>query len=217
MAWPAHKIPTQAPPRDDLALVALVERARTGDRTAFTALFHQFNARICTYLARLVGDDDLGRDLAQETFLAAWRALPQMREASRFSAWLYRIATNTAHSQLRRGRVVHALPWGDPDDSGVRQPFSVVGPEQHAEEAERVKLALAALAPRNRVCLLLQLEGGFAQSEIAALLGISEKAVSAYVSRGREQFRQAYERLERLEQDGEHQGNEGSARKGEPA
>ena len=174
-----------------------MEQARTGDRAAFTALFHQFNARICMYLARLVGDDDLGRDLAQDTFLAAWRALPQMRDAARFSAWLYRIATNTAHSHSRRGRGMRSLPWSDPDESGARQPFSVAGPEQHVGEAERVKLALATLAPQQRTCLLLQLEGGFAQREIAALLGIGEKAVSAYVSRGREQFRQAFERLER--------------------
>jgi RNA polymerase sigma-70 factor (ECF subfamily) len=208
MAWPAHDASAPAPPHDVRALVGLVERARTGDRDAFTALFAQFNARICTYLARLVGDDDLGRDLAQDTFLAAWRALPEMRDAARFSGWLYRIATNAAHSHLRRGRVLFALPWGDPDDSGARQPFSVVGPEQHAGEAERVRLALAALAPRNRACLLLQLEGGFAQREIAALLGIGEKAVSAYVSRGREQFRQAYERLER---EGERPPSAGSA------
>ena len=220
MAWPAHETPATpaaAPASDEVALAEVVERARKGDRSAFTALFQRFNARICTYLARLVGDDDLGRDLAQETFLAAWRALPEMRETARFSAWLYRIATNTAYSQMRRGRAVRSLPWGDPDDSGVRQPFSVVGPEQHAGEAEWVKLALAELAPRNRACLLLQLEGGFSQREIAALLGVGEKAVSAYVSRGREQFRQAFERLERLERDGERQGDEGNARKGGPA
>jgi hypothetical protein len=56
----------------------LIERARQGDQQAFASLFEAYNARICTYLARLVGDDELGRDLAQDTFIAAWRALPQI-------------------------------------------------------------------------------------------------------------------------------------------
>lgn len=64
------------------ALESLVERARSGDHAAFAALFERFNACIHAYLAHLLGDDELGRDLAQETFLAAWRALPGL-----LSAW----------------------------------------------------------------------------------------------------------------------------------
>jgi RNA polymerase sigma-70 factor (ECF subfamily) len=177
-------------------LAALVAHAQAGDRVAFAAIFHQFNARICTYLTRLVGDDDLGRDLAQDTFLAVWRALPEVRDTTRFIPWLYRIATNTARSHMRRARTVHWLPWGPSEPSDAELPLSVAGPEQHAGESELVALALGRLAPQHRTCLLLQLEGGFTQREIAALLKISEKAVSAYVSRGREQFRRAYRHLE---------------------
>ena len=180
----------------DVTHEQLVEHTRCGDHTAFAALFEQYNARICTYLARLVGDDELGRDLAQDTFLAAWRALPTMRDELRFAPWLYRIATNVARSHLRRLRLVHWLPWGEAEDGGALAAVSTAGPEAHAGEAEEVALALARLAPQCRTCLLLQIEGGFSQREIAELLGISEKSVSAYVSRGREQFRQAYHRLE---------------------
>jgi DNA-directed RNA polymerase specialized sigma24 family protein len=72
------------------------------------------------------------------------------------------------------------------------------GPEPGARlaEAERIRLALATLAPQARICLLMQVEGGFSQREIAAALGITEKSVSAYVSRGREQFRRAHRALE---------------------
>ncbi len=177
-------------------LAALVSRAQAGDRIAFTALFHQFNARICTYLTRLVGNDDIGRDLAQDTFLAAWRALPEVRDAARFVPWLYRIATNTARSHQRRAQIVHWLPWSEASPGEMRPQLRAAGPEQHAGEAELVGLALAQLAPQCRTCLLLQLEGGFSQREIATLLDISEKAVSAYVSRAREQFRRVYLRLE---------------------
>src|SRR5262245_64343 len=93
-------------PLDDLALAALVERARAGDRVAFTVLFEHFNAPICRYLARLVGDEHLGCDLAQETFLAAWRALPDAEVETHFAPWLYRIATNLARSHLRHARLI---------------------------------------------------------------------------------------------------------------
>jgi RNA polymerase sigma-70 factor (ECF subfamily) len=177
-------------------LAALVARARAGDRSAFAQLFLQFNARICTYLARLVGDDDIGRDLAQDTFVAVWRALPEVKDTTRFVPWLYRIATNTARSHQRHARIVHWLPWSTSSPSAALPPLTTSGPEQHAGESELVILALSQLAPQHRTCLLLQVEAGFSQREIAGMLNISEKAVSAYVSRGREQFRRAYRQLE---------------------
>ncbi|HEX6123225.1 MAG TPA: RNA polymerase sigma factor [Ktedonobacterales bacterium] len=181
----------EEPPEGLEGLVAL---ARGGDRAAFAALFHHYNARICTYLTRLTGNRELGRDLAQDTFLSAWRALPGMPADLRFEPWLYRIATNTARSHQRRARLIAWLPWAQ--DEGTRPHATQAGPEERAGETERVTLALAQLAPRCRACLLLQVEGGFSQREIAELLGISEKSVSAYVSRGRERFRQAYAALE---------------------
>lgn len=175
-------------------LESLVALARGGDRAAFAELFHRYNTRICTYLTRLVGNGELGRDLTQDTFLAAWRALPGMPANLRFEPWLYRIATNTARSHLRRARLISWLPWVT--EEGGHPPGTQAGPEERVGEAERMTLALARLAPRCRACLLLQVEGGFSQREIAELLGISEKSVSAYVSRGREQFRGAYAALE---------------------
>ncbi|HET7641250.1 MAG TPA: RNA polymerase sigma factor, partial [Ktedonobacteraceae bacterium] len=164
------------------SLVAMVELARHGDARGFTALFQYFNGPICTYLVRLVGNDELGRDLAQETFLRAWQSLPDLRGELHFKAWLYRIATNVARSHLRHERIIQWLPWTESD-----QHFA--GPEERAGEVECVQQALRRLTPQCRTCLLLQLVAGFSQREIAALLAISEKSVSAYVSRGREQFR----------------------------
>ncbi len=72
----------------------------------------------------------------------------------------------------------------------------MAGPDEHAGEAEYVALAMAKVSPQCRACLLLQVGEGYSQREVARLLGISEKSVSAYTSRGRQQFRQAYQRLE---------------------
>ena len=187
--------PSPPPSPADASVEALVERARTGDRAAFTELFQQFNAPICRYLAHLVGNDETGRDLAQETFFLAWRALPGIRDEARFAPWLYRIATNLARSNLRRARLVRWLPWAEPVGQRAALP-TLPGPENRLAEAEQVAQALAQLTPTYRTCLLLQLEGGFSQREIAEMLHLSEKSVSVYVSRGRQQFLQAYQILE---------------------
>ena len=179
----------------DTELAQIVGLARAGDGLAFRDLFQKYNGQVCTYLARLVGNDEAGRDLAQETFVRVWKSLPSIRSDAHFKAWLFRIATNIAMSHLRHARLVRWLPWREEEIITSHIDLSVAGPEERAGEAECVQYALAQLAPQCRTCLLLQLVAGFSQREIAESLGISEKSVSAYVSRGREQFRRAYTRM----------------------
>ena len=176
------------------AIVDLVERARAGESAAFATLFEHYNIRIFRYVERIVGNAEVGRDLTQDTFVAAWRSLPSLIDAERFSPWLYRIATNMARLHLRRARLIHWLPWGAPI-AGAH--LSLVDPEEQVGQNEWVRLALTDLAPKYRICLLLHLEGGFSQREIATLLDVTEKSVSSYISRARQQFRLAYQRLER--------------------
>lgn len=166
----------------------IVAHARAGDGMAFSLLFQSYNAPICTYIARLVGNDEQGRDLAQETFIRAWKSLPALHGELQFKPWLYRIATNVARSHLRRTRLVRWLSWTEHEQNTLW----IAGPEEQAGEAEHIRQVLARLGAQSRVCLLLQLYAGFSQREIATVLKISEKSVSAYVSRGREQFRQLY-------------------------
>ena len=173
----------------------LVQRAREGDGSAFTELVRDFHAPLCTYLARLVGNDELGRDLAQETLLRAWTCLPELREEQHFKAWLYRIATNLAHSHLRRTRLIRWLPWAEVVEKSSPRELRIEGPEEQVGEADMIKKTLARLSPQYRTCLLLQVVAGFSQRDIALLLGISEKSVGSNVCRGRDQFRQIYQSL----------------------
>lgn len=171
--------------------VDCVELARKGDGPAFAQLFAHYNAPICAYLARLVGNDETGRDLAQETFIRAWKSLPGLSGELQFKPWLYRIATNLARSYMRRERLMRWLPWHEQLQQADLL-LSIQGPEDQTGEVEHVRQTLRRLAPQARACLLLQLYAGFSQREIAAVLTISEKSVGAYVSRAREQFRQLY-------------------------
>ncbi len=68
----------------DTELAQVVGLARAGDGLAFRDLFQKYNGQVCTYLARLVGNDETGRDLAQETFVRAWKSLPAIRERRAF-------------------------------------------------------------------------------------------------------------------------------------
>lgn len=170
-----------------------VELARKGNGLAFAWLFQHYNAPICTYIARLVGNDELGRDLAQETFVRAWKSLPGLSGELLFKPWLYRIATNVTRSHQRHERLVSWLPLPRPEQVyTAHRPLSVEGPEELIGEREQVHQILGCLGAQARACLLLQLHAGFSQREIATVLKISEKSVSSYVSRGREQFRQLY-------------------------
>src|SRR5512134_586346 len=78
----------------------LVERVKRGDSRAFEMLVVKYQRRIERLIGRMVRDADLVQDIAQETFIRAYRALPQFRGESAFYTWLYRIAVNTAKKAL---------------------------------------------------------------------------------------------------------------------
>jgi RNA polymerase sigma-70 factor, ECF subfamily len=179
---------------DSTWYVGVAEQAMAGDKLAFDTLFEYYNARICIYLAHIVGDEEEGRDLAQETFLKAWQGIRSLHNQARFDTWLYRIATNTAIDHLRR-RKIRWSHWENNENDDAPACMSISGPEEQVAEAEHIRQALAQVSLKYRTCLLLQLVADFSQRQIAASLNISEKSVSIYVSRGCEQFRRAYQQL----------------------
>lgn len=171
----------------------LVKRAFEGDQLAFESLYERYNNRICRYLSRMVGNDGVGCELAQETFLKAWEALPGLKDTSRFAGWLYRIATNCAYNYQQRAKHLQTVPWNIYKEEYEEQ--GLPGFEEHIEETELLKLALASVSPTYRPCLILYVIEDLPQREIAGLLKMKESSVSKYVSRGKEELRQIYYRL----------------------
>ena len=188
----AARDPT-SPGIDNAWLVEAVELARTGDKAAFDRLYQYFFMPISKSLARMVGNDEEGYDLAQETFLKAWQSLPGIRNSAGFRAWLYSIATHTAIDHLRRRK--SCSRWENNEENNLPETMWVSGPEEQVAEREHTLQALAQVSLKYRICLVLQLVADLSQREIAASLNLSEKSVSIYVSRGREQFRLAYQHL----------------------
>lgn len=79
---------------------ALVERAQRGDQRAFEMLVIKYQTRVQRLISRMLRDKDLVEDVAQETFIRAYRSLPNFRGESAFYTWLYRIAVNTVKKQM---------------------------------------------------------------------------------------------------------------------
>ena len=188
-------------------LNALIERALGGSTEAFEELVRCLSGPIRAYLARQLDDDEQARDLTQEVFVQAWRKLPELRQPEHLRTWLFRVATNRAHSSLRRRRIVRWVsldahrdsPSGEraaitmrPADIAPRSADS--GFEERIAESEAVGRALRAVPLSYRECLLLHLTHGFSVAEIAAQLGLSPTAVRTRLSRGMMHLRVAYAR-----------------------
>jgi len=185
-ATPASEIVEQSQEAD------LVHQAQLGSHEAFTDLFARYNQQIYKYLLRSVNNTEVAYDLAQDTFLAAWQALPLMPVQMYFRPWLYKIATNKAVSWWRRNTQINWLSW-EKQESTSYVPSAF---EEQVALTDLVQKILRTLPDAQRACLLLQSVGGFKIDEIAQILHMNSKTVSVYISRAREHFRQTYTGLQ---------------------
>jgi len=175
----------------------LVERVKQGDVKAFEMLVVKYQRRIERLVGRMVRDVDLIPDIAQETFIRAYRALPQFRGDSAFYTWLYRIAVNTAKKQLmelkrdplvtesaRAGRDDDDEPSpmeNEPSDSGT--PEAILASKQIAAA---VNFAVEALSEELRQAITLREIDGLSYEEIAEVMGCPIGTVRSRIFRARE-------------------------------
>jgi RNA polymerase sigma-70 factor, ECF subfamily len=175
----------------------LVERAQNGDMRAFEMLVIKYQRRIERLIARMVRDVDLVADIAQETFLRAYRALPKFRGDSAFYTWLYRIAVNTAKKslvQLRRDPVFSesSLKQGEGDeeprraDEALSDGATPEGALASKEIAATVNAAVEALPDDFRRALLLREVEDLGYEELAELMQCPVGTVRSRIFRARE-------------------------------
>ncbi len=176
----------------------LIARVKAGDVKAFEMLVVKYQRRIERLIGRMVRDVDLVPDIAQETFIRAYRAIPQFRGESAFYTWLYRIAVNTAKKalmELKRDPLVTESARAsreDDEDAGSRverelsdgeTPEAVLASKQIAAA---VNFAIEALSDDLRQAITLREIEGLSYEEIAELMNCPIGTVRSRIFRARE-------------------------------
>jgi RNA polymerase sigma-70 factor (ECF subfamily) len=175
----------------------LVERVKQGDVRAFEMLVVKYQRRIERLIGRMVRDVDLVQDIAQESFIRAYRALPQFRGDSAFYTWLYRIAVNTAKKalmDLKRDPLVSesAMRSDDDDDETSRAENELTDGETpeallaSKEVAAAVNAAIDALSEDLRQAITLREIEGLSYEEIAEVMNCPIGTVRSRIFRARE-------------------------------
>ncbi|WP_370630193.1 RNA polymerase sigma factor RpoE [Xenophilus sp. Marseille-Q4582] len=175
----------------------LVQRTVAGDGKAFELLVLKYQRRIERLIGRMVRDVDLVEDIAQETFIRAYRALHQFRGEAQFYTWLYRIAVNTAKKALvdmKRDPTVPeaALRANDDEDETYRpgnEPISDETPDSVLaanEIAAAVNAAMEALPAELRQAVTLREIEGLSYEEIAEVMNCPIGTVRSRIFRARE-------------------------------
>ncbi|HLK10493.1 MAG TPA: sigma-70 family RNA polymerase sigma factor [Candidatus Binatia bacterium] len=180
--------------------VALMLRVQAGEQSAFQDLFQKYSPRILQYARRMLASDARAEELTQDVFVQVFRFRARYRPESRFSTWIFTIATNLCLNELRRPeRQLRVDLWDDRQDDGRREgpsladPAAVV-PEEGAssrELARRLDAAIRRLPEKQRAALLLSRMDGLAYQDVAGALGCSEGAVKALVFRATQSLKAA--------------------------
>ncbi len=151
----------------------LVRFALDGDEDAFTALVRRYQRRLTAFLGQLVGDIDLAKEICQEAFIRAWKALDRFNPQYRFSTWLFRIGHNLGIDHLRRRKLkTVALYRTDHDGDEVElvvedHTKDPLGHFENAELAGNLRDAIDQLRPEYRELVLLRHFGCLSYQEIA--------------------------------------------------
>ncbi|GAB3470162.1 RNA polymerase sigma factor RpoE [Polaromonas eurypsychrophila] len=189
-------IPSPDPATASDSDAVLVERTVAGDQKAFELLVIKYQRRIQRLIGRMVRDVDLVEDIAQETFIRAYRALAQFRGEAQFYTWLYRIAVNTAKKalmDLKRNPTVSENSFKSDDDdetsplenelTSSETPEAVLASK---EIAQMVNAAMDALPEELRQAISLREIEGLSYEEIAEAMNCPIGTVRSRIFRARE-------------------------------
>jgi RNA polymerase sigma-70 factor, ECF subfamily len=172
-------MPSPSASTDADLILAVLER---DDREAFAEIVRRHQSQVRTVLRRLTrGDAGLADDLAQETFVLAWRNLRHFRFEARLSTWLYRIAFNAWQSEARKRREVLL----DADDDGP--PLEIADTEPHVDAASRIDLerAIATLSDGEQAAIAACYYADLSHEEAAVALGMPLGTVKTHILRAK--------------------------------
>jgi RNA polymerase sigma-70 factor (ECF subfamily) len=183
----------------------LVARAKGGDLDSFNQLILRWERPIYALAYRVIGREEDARDVSQETFLRAFRALPGFKGEAKFSSWLYRIALNLCRDWIRRQKRAPTMQMPDGVDPG--ELASERGPVESIEDlvsrrqlSAVVEEAMALLPEEQRTAIVLKEYHGMTFQEIADLQGCPLSTVKTRLYQGLSVLRRHLEKNGRVPQ-----------------
>jgi RNA polymerase sigma-70 factor (ECF subfamily) len=173
----------------------LMLRVKDGDGASFALLLEKYRASVTHFLYRMVQEQAVSEELAQEVFLRVYRSRETYEPTAKFTTWLFRIATHLALNWLRdqkneRGqeRLDESVEDAPARDVADRSP-SVEQSMVHRVKVEEVRRAVAALPEKQRAAVLMHKYEEMEYSQIAKVLSCSESAVKSLLFRAYETLR----------------------------
>jgi RNA polymerase sigma-70 factor (ECF subfamily) len=167
----------------------LVARSIRGDSESFNELILRWERPIYALAYRTIGREEEARDVCQETFLRAFRALPAFRGQAKFSSWLYRIALNLCRDWMRKERRAPIAQL--PEDVDLMDLAAAAEPGESIEDlvarkdlSRRVEQAMAKLPEEQRTAIILKEYHGMTFQEIADLVGCPLSTVKTRLYQG---------------------------------
>ena len=173
-----------------VAEARLVSDALGGSQPAFEQIVRRYQRPVISLIVRMTGDRARAEDLAQETFVKAFRSLKSFDSTRRLSSWLFRIAHNTTLDALRRLKPevveLEGLSEGDPR----RDPAAPAAPDplEQAALGAALNRSLLSLRPDYRAAIALRYDQQLPFDEIGRILGIPEVTARSYVHRARKEL-----------------------------
>lgn len=172
----------------------IIKSVLKGDTQAYEAIVRSYEKKVYNLALRMVGNPDDAADMAQETFIKAYKALSSFRNDSKFSVWLYRIATNVCLDFLRRksrGNTVSLTADDDDGDAQLDIPDLKGNPEEELSRKltiDAVQRGLQTLGEQQRSILVLREINGLSYEEIAQTLDIDIGTVKSRIFRARKRL-----------------------------
>ncbi|NGZ77108.1 RNA polymerase sigma factor [Saccharibacillus alkalitolerans] len=160
----------------------LLRRIAAGDKQRYAEIVDRYKGKVYGLLRGMGANHQDAQDLAQETFIRAYRKLESLREGERFSAWIYSIAVNAMRDFTRRRRPLYI------EDEQVPEPRSDDTPEKQVlnlEMRREVHRLLERLPEKYRIVLLLRYTNELSYDEIADITGLSENQVKNRIYRAK--------------------------------
>ena len=162
----------------------LVERARSGDREAFSLLVDGSLRRLVGTAGLILRDASTGEDAAQEALIRAWRDLPSLRDVDRFEGWLYRLLVHSCQDRIRHSRreipaeallPAHGLAGGDPAAA--------------LADRDEIDRGLRRLSQEQRTVVILRYYGGMSDREVGEAIGRPVGTVKSRINRALDAMR----------------------------